>query len=156
MESADLTPNLQALQRLADRLPFRVMVVDTGFRVMYDNALGGSQSDARRDDPWVKCYETVAFRSEPCRACPAIEAIRSGEVTTPLGTPPGAHCGFLQEAIPLGSLGGKTGAALLTFGEPVTAAPGSSAPVESPLSGEADNRLGRLIGRSQPMEKLFD
>ena len=156
MELDNLAPNLQAVQRLADRLPFRVMVIDTGFSVMYDNAVAGTPPNGRRQYPWVKCYETIAFRTEPCLACPAIAAIQSGEVKTVGGTPRGPHCGFLQEAIPLASFDGRGGAALLMFGDQVAAPPQPSVPLQGSLSAEADDRLGRLIGRSQPMRQLFD
>jgi len=156
MELVDVTPNLQAVQRLATRLPFRVMVIDAGFSVMYDNEPARARGNVPGHLHLAKCYEAIAGRTEPCRSCPAVEAMQSGEIQTMSRAQRGAHHCLLQEAVPLVSSEGRARAALVLFGDHRVVAPSASVPTERPVTHAAENQLGRLIGRSQPMRQLFE
>ena len=156
MELADVTPNLQAVQRLAERLPFRVMVIDAGFSVMYDNEPVRAGGNVPSQLHLAKCYEAITGRTEPCRSCPAVEAIHSGEIQTMSRAQRGAHRCLLQEAVPLVSCEGTARAALVLFGDHRIVAPSASVPTARALTHAAENQLGRLIGRSQPMRELFE
>ena len=155
-KQAGLTANFKALQRLADRLPVRVIVIDTRFSVLYDNEAARKGSYTRHQSHSATCYETIIGQMEPCPSCPAVEAIQSGGARTMLGAERGVHRCPFEEAIPLVSVDGKAEAALVLFGYHRIAVPSASVPARRPSTDEAEDHLGRLIGRSQAMRQLFE
>jgi two-component system response regulator AtoC len=154
-----LTARLEAIKQLAGGLTDRVAVMDRDFNVVYANESAWSSAPVRSSETHpAKCYEAFAHQTDPCDTCPAVKIFEASEVQSVCcadagdGTPCDMH-----QAFPLTSDQGLVGSVLVLFKQERTVKPLKSEPLsvenQQPAVRES---LGRLIGRSDSMQQLFD
>ena len=157
-----LTARLEALCALAEKTSDRIMVVDRNLTIVYANhaALKESLITPSAIRP-AKCYEACLQRTDPCLQCPAEEVFESGEVCTVPCTVggEGLSCS-MHQAYPLITQDGITDSVLVLFSnlkKPSPTLTNTQFPAaESRAKSTADSqKLGELVGISDPMQKLF-
>lgn len=154
-----LTARLEAIKQLAGGLTDRVAVMDRDFNVVYANEAAWSSAPVRSSETRpAKCYEAFAHQTDPCDTCPAVKIFEASEVQSVCcadagdGTPCDMH-----QAFPLTSDQGLVDSVLVLFKQERTVKPLKSEPlsVENQRPAVRES-LGRLIGRSDSMQQLFD
>lgn len=154
-----LAARVEAIRQLAGGLSDRVAVMDQVYNVVYanDSAWTPRAAEDVRFQP-AKCYEAFAQQSDPCRSCPATKVFESPEVQSVSCATggDGATCG-MHQAFPLVGKDGQVAAMLVLFKAPSKPDPQMNTG-RSPHGNGAPprERLGDLIGRSAPMQQLFD
>ncbi|BCA56338.1 Sensory sigma-54 dependent transcriptional regulator [Nitrospira sp. KM1] len=150
---------IETISQLGAVLSDRIAIMDRQFNITYMN--GPAESGAFEELKEVKlgkCYETFTRRLEPCESCPAVRMFdhrdpRSGCCDVTLER---AACGLYQ-AFPLLTGQGQVGSMLALFeprsGKPSIGPASKSRPVSPGMAGES---LGKLIGRSDVMQRMFD
>jgi two-component system, NtrC family, response regulator HydG len=150
-----LVARLEAIGQLAGTLTERVVVIDRRFNVLYTNH-GGRFEEMAGQLEKSKCYQAFAHRTEPCGTCTAAEVLDASDddslcpeiaETTPCG---------MKKAFPLLGQDGRVASMLVLLEPPsLSRLPGASIPDEAvrPMVRE---HLGDLIGRSSPMQQLFE
>jgi two-component system response regulator AtoC len=138
---AELEKRMHLLQHALDGLPQSIRIVDRDLNVVYANRAASGPGADPASGANVKCYH-CAGRIEPCEDCPANQGTLSAEhpyALLALMSPESRPDASAQACALLSRLPG-------------------SAPFEGadePAEAEA-GRLGDLLGRSEPMQRLFE
>lgn len=175
-----LAARMESVRLLADQLREPVAVIDRSCNIIYANRPAFEDGSCRvPGEAPSKCYAAFFGRSEPCSFCPAKEVFKSGEQrSVPCSTGKNdTSCGLIQ-AFPLTSADGTAAYVLEILkakGEMSNGATQSDDPVpvdkglvplhppapaasrRSPSPSRLDEaQLRGLIGRSEPMQQLFE
>ncbi len=144
---AELEKRMHLLQHALDGLPQGLRIVDQDLNVVYANrAASGSGADPASGANG-KCYH-CAGRIEPCEDCPATQGALSAE------HPYALLAQVNPESRPADSV---PGCALLSRLPASAPFEGADEPASLPEDEPAEEgRLGGLIGRSEPMQRLFE
>ena len=137
------------MEAVLDGLPQSLRVVDRDLNLLYANRAArecGAECATDRDG---KCYSALG-REAPCESCPVVGLGAAFEQQYALMAQVSA-----QEQVVTGAPSCELLSALAGSSKPaLTAEPGT---VQAGASGEvSEDRLGRLIGRSEAMRSLFD
>lgn len=153
-----LAARVEAIRQLAGGLTNRVAVMDQAFNVVYANDVAWSEPGGEPPVHQAKCYEAFARRNDPCGTCPAIKVFESTEVQSvscAVGGD-GEACG-MHQAFPLVGQDGQVASMLVLFKTKITQDhPAKRPSTPQPASSTERQALGDLIGRSAPMQALFD
>ncbi len=154
-----IAARLEAIRQLAGGLSERVAVMDRDFNVIYANeASWAVHAEGPAPRHHAKCYEAFAHRSDPCGACPALKVFETPEVQgiSCSGSGDGKACG-MHQAFPLISQDGHVASMLVLFKPSTKPMRTSEAQVPDEVTPPmVREHLGDLIGRSSPMQQLFD
>jgi len=148
-----LAARVEAIRQLAGGLTDRVAVMDQAYNVVYANDSAWiSPAGAAVPSQQAKCYEAFARQSDPCGTCPAVKVFESPEVQSVSCSAggDGAACG-MHQAFPLIDKDGQVASMLVLF--KTSPRPDVAPPA---TAGARRDRVGDLIGRSAPMQQLFD
>jgi two-component system response regulator HydG len=138
------------MESVLDKLPQSLRVVDRDLNLIYANRAACERVEGGAVELGGKCYATMG-RNEPCESCPVTE----------LGAPPAQrqYALMTQASAQEQPADGAPSCSLLS----ALAAPSEPAPTAGPravssgTAGDArEERLGRLIGRSDAMRHLFE
>jgi two-component system response regulator AtoC len=161
-ESVDavLAARLDSVKLLADQFSEPVAVVDRSHHVVYTNRpareLAGQEH--RSDQAEATCHTVLFNLPAPCFFCPGKEVYEAGEDRFVAGLP--ELRGRQLRLMPLRSSDGTVDYLLEILGTALSAPaerPGSTSAHEAAgPTAEPVHRLGDLIGRSEPMRRLFD
>ena len=145
---ADLEERSSLLEQILNRLPQGVRVVDQDMNVIFANQAASTCDPALAAESNGKCYHCEG-RNEPCEHCPVLEhgSVSSGMFVLQTQTSREAcsdddelPCALLS-TVSLPAAGGSSGEAAAISASPAA------------VGGD---RLGGLIGRSEPMQRLFE
>ena len=129
-----------------DGLPQSLRVVDGDLNVLYANRAARERGMECAAEPDGKCYATMG-RDEPCESCPVAELGPSFEQRYALMTQD-----FAQEQ----SGEGLPSCSLLTSFQASVDAVVQGSGMAGVAGDASEERLGRLIGRSDAMRHLFE
>jgi two-component system, NtrC family, response regulator HydG len=152
-----LTARLEAIGQLAGDLSERVAVMDRDYNVVYANEAARHDQQAGSPRHHRKCYQLFANRMDPCKMCPAIETFGPADQHVSSSRDLRATECAMHQAFPLKAAGGEVASVLVVF-KPLaqtTALAETTVPEENILPMVREH-LGDLIGRSAPMQELFD
>ncbi len=154
-----LNARLEAIKQLAGSLSEGVAVMDRQFNVLYANhAEQFNETGAPPHPKRSKCYQAFGNQAEPCGVCPATEVFdaSSHEGISCANGRETTACG-MQRAFPLLAENGLVASMVVLFQQPRPASglPDIPVPDEAPRPAVRE-QLGELIGRSSPMQQLFD
>ena len=154
-----LAARIEAIKQLASGVTDRVAVMDPDFNVIYANESAWSAASVRSSETRpTKCYEAFAHQQDPCGTCLAVKVFEAPEVQSIscADAADGSPCG-MHQAFPLISEQGLVGSVLVLFKQERTVKRPEREPllVENPQPTVRES-LGRLIGRSDAMQQLFD
>lgn len=147
--SADAGRRSWLMESVLDELPQSLRVVDRDLNLLYANRAARANGEGCAEEPDAKCYATMG-REEPCESCPVAEP----------GIPPQHQYALMTQASVQGHPGGDTPSCSLlsSLAVPAGADPAVE-PAAVPAGAPGDARedwLGRLIGRSEAMHRLFE
>ena len=147
--SADEGKRLWLMEAVLNGLSQSLRVVDRGLNLIYANRAARARVEGSAVELGGKCYATMG-RNEPCESCPMTEMGSSAQHPYVLMTQV-----FAQEQPGNGTPLCSLLSALFAPSEPApTAGPWA---VSAGTAGDArEKRLGRLIGRSDVMQHLFE
>ncbi len=132
--------------------------MDRRFNIVYANDSAWSRTTTENQAAHhAKCYEAFANQTDPCVSCPAVSIFVAPEVhsvSCGIGGD-GTACG-MHQAFPLAGKDGQAAAMLVLFRNPSKRDEAPSKPPAAARPLETRDRLGDLIGRSEPMRQLFD
>ncbi|MEK6605468.1 MAG: sigma 54-interacting transcriptional regulator, partial [Nitrospirota bacterium] len=137
------------MEAVLNGLPQSLRVVDRDLNLIYANRAARARGEECVAESDGKCYSTTG-RNEPCESCPVTELGSSAQHPYALMTQASA-----QEQPDNGTPSCSLLSALAAPSEPApTTGPGA---VSAGTAGDArEERLGRLIGRSDVMHHLFE
>jgi two-component system, NtrC family, response regulator HydG len=154
-----LAARIEAIKQLASGVTDRVAVMDRDFNVIYANEAAWSTAPIRSSETRLaKCYEAFAHQTDPCDTCPAVKIFETPEVQSVFcaDTGDGTPCD-MQQAFPLVSDRGEVESVLALFKHEKIQSPvdPNHMQAENPPPAVRES-LGKLIGRSDSMQQLFD
>jgi len=154
-----LAARIEAIKQVACGLTDRVAVMDRDFNVIYANEAAWSSAPVRSSETrLVKCYEAFARQTDPCDTCPAVKIFETPDVQSVFcaDTGDGTPCD-MHQAFPLVSDRGEVESVLALFKHEKSQSPVDPDPMraENPPPAVRES-LGKLIGRSDSMQQLFD
>lgn len=151
-----LSARLEITRLLADHLEEPVAVVDQAFRIVYANQAAYARSRGRGASESGKCYAAFFGHTAPCTFCPAERVLQTG-------TPQAIRCRIgddapegVLEAFPLTSAGGQPVYVLEVHREVPFSVHTREGKSETPTGEQRTEQLGDLLGRSRPMQQLFE
>lgn len=148
---AELEQRTHFIQHALDGLPERIQVIDGDLNSLFANRAAGHAPAGGVSGIPGKCYHQVG-RDGPCEDCPALQGLLSAEHPYALMVQ-AVQCPESEEARP---------ACVMLSSIPAPAGPLAPSQEAAPLSGVAavdentETRLGSIIGRSDPMRRLFE
>jgi two-component system, NtrC family, response regulator HydG len=154
-----LAARIEAIKQVASGVTDRVGVIDRDFNVIYANEAAWSSAPVRSSETRLaKCYEAFAHQTDPCDTCPAVKIFETPDVQSVFcaDTGDGTPCD-MHQAFPLVSDRGEVESVLALFKHEKIQSPVDPDPIraENPPPAVRDS-LGKLIGRSDSMQQLFD
>jgi two-component system, NtrC family, response regulator HydG len=144
---AELEQRSSLLEHVLNGLPQGVRVVDQDLNLLIANRAAYEQSLPSTAEPNGKCYHYAGLK-EPCERCPVVQLALSTPALYALQVQP-AQEGRSDDVL-------SPCALLSVIDVPAaSSSAGEAAATASPAKVDGD-RLGRLIGRSEPMRHLFE
>ena len=139
---AELEQRATLFQQALEALPQPLRIVDRNLTLLYANHSAGD--DTNGAVPTCKCYEFIG-REAPCRDCPAYAVLSADHL----------YALMAHKALAEGSNGASP--CTLISGLPSPNRNGHVVPTSMSTSAAAGaERIGALIGRSEPMRRLFE
>ncbi len=146
--AVDVAKRAQFLESVLNGLPQSLHVVDRELTLVYANRAAREICQGSPLAGGVKCYE-AAGRDEACVNCPVVDAWPFSQHQFALMAPAsleGRSEGGEPTCALLAAIGAETDADVVA---------GEAAVIASEPAGAGEDRLGRLIGRSEVMRSLF-
>ena len=154
-----LTARIDAISQLAEGLSDRIAIIDSQFNILYANCAASQEQPIKTVSPSQpdKCFHVFAHQTDPCEGCPAMQVFDGSRGRNVAYESEGeTPCG-MQRALPLVATDGHPVSMVVQLNEQIrTGRRRDGKAPKAPAGATVRDQLGDLIGKSVPMQQLFE